>query len=182
MKIKLAHITIFVLFIVTGDIIFGNFLRYCYDNTPSGPNYSLNYSFLQSDEEIIVLGNSRAQHHYNDRIIYEKTGLLCFNGGIDGGHSIFLPYSQLISITKRYTPRVVILEYSPMDIYFNERDYDNIRVLLPYYEIAPEIDNIILKKSILEEIKLFSTSYKYNSTLFDYFYFNLRKQKVVICH
>ena len=82
-----------------GDLIIGTSLDYLYQNVKSGLFYTTSYSINKSTADILIFGNSRANHHYNPKIIEEETGLTCYNTGRDG-QSIFFNTSvfKLISV------------------------------------------------------------------------------------
>ena len=167
-------ISIIILIIIL-DFVIGSSLKYLYNNTGGGIIYSLNRAFYNADEKIIILGNSRALHHFNPAIITKNTNRTCFNYGVDGGHSILLHYSELFMITQRYSPDLIILEFSPVDFFKYSIDYENLKVMLPYFKLNPEVDKIILMKSPNEKIKFLSKIYPYNSCIYDYFAQHFKK-------
>jgi hypothetical protein len=69
----------------------------------------------KANEEILVMGSSRASHHYNAALLENATGMTCFNGGRD---EMTITYSNAILpvIYKRYTPKVLVLDLTPSEL------------------------------------------------------------------
>ena len=62
------------------------------------------------NQDIIVLGSSRAWTHYNPKIIEDSTGLSCYNLGIDGG-MLLMQYAKWKSfLMHNTTPKYLILD------------------------------------------------------------------------
>jgi hypothetical protein len=168
---------LFILIITITDKVFGLILRKLYFSQTAGQNYSLSYVLSQCKADIIVFGNSRAQHHYDSRIISAALNMSCYNAGQDGGHSIILPYAEIKSITKRYSPKIIILEFSPTAIVHYEGDYDRLSILLPYYQKYPEMRPLILLRGPYEKIKLLSSIYPFNSDIVNIIGFNTKTRE-----
>jgi hypothetical protein len=154
------------------DLAAGNILRTLYFRQKTGQNQSLNYVFSQCKADMLVFGNSRAQHHYNSHLLSDSLKLSCYNAGQDGGHCILLSYAQIKVITERYSPKIIIVELSPDGITHYERDYERLSILLPYYKEYPEIRPLILLRSIVEKIKLISAIYPFNSDIINIIRYN----------
>ena len=146
-----------------GDLIIGTSLDYLYQNVKSGNLYRTSYSINKSSADIFIFGNSRANHHYNPKIIEEETGLTSYNTGRDG-QSIFFSTSVFKLILKRHKPKLVILDYGS-NFQFSEKHYDRISSLLPYYRRHKELDDIITLRSRFEKLKLYSKIYPFNSLI-----------------
>ena len=67
------------------------------------------YACKESHEDIIIMGSSRASHHYVPQIFEDSLGLSCFNAGQDG-NGIILQYGRWKMIRERYTPKMVIYD------------------------------------------------------------------------
>jgi hypothetical protein len=97
----------------------------------------------------------------------------CYNAGQEGGGSIILPYAQIKILTERYSPKIIILEFSIAEIVHFKGDYDRLTFLLPYYKEYPEIRSLILLRSPYERIKLISSIYPFNSNIIHIIGFNI---------
>ena len=153
-----------VVLITLTDFALGNILSYYYFNVKSGGIYEANQSFTKTKSDILIFGSSRANHHYNPKIIESETNMSCYNTGRDG---YFLPFYQtalLHSVLNRYTPKKIILDFGGSFTY-SQKDLDRLSALMPYYENNKEIGHIIKLKSRFEAIKIYSKTYRFNSML-----------------
>ncbi|MDE3212752.1 MAG: hypothetical protein KGM98_05915, partial [Bacteroidota bacterium] len=126
--------------------------------------------------DLLIFGSSTANHNYYPDSIEKNLRLSCYNTGRDG-MSIFYFYAVLKSDLKRYTPKVVILDFFPVEFRKEQMDYDRITALLPYYSSHPELRSIILMKSPYERLKLISRIYPFNSLAFTILGGNLQMNK-----
>lgn len=161
---KFKRFVIFILMIVLLDQSIGILLRYFYFNQKTGADYELNYCIEKVKSEGLILGSSRALHHYDCNILSEKFNFNFYNAG-RGGSSLLFSYAQFKIITNRYTPKVVILDINVGDLMYCRENYDRLAVLNPYYENNPEICKIIQLKTPFENLKMLSKTYSYNSML-----------------
>ncbi len=161
---RVLKIFVFIFLLVILDQVIGNILRKYYFTQTSGPNYILTNTFRECNADILIFGSSRAMYHYDPRLIRDSLKMSCYNVGQPGAASILLPYALFKVMTKRYTPKIIILEYNA-DINGGARGYDRLSVLLPYYKDYPELDPIISVRSPYEKFKLMSAIYPFNSNI-----------------
>lgn len=147
------------------DFSIGNTMRYFYFNQKSGKHYRTTYTMEEVKTGIIVLGSSRANHHYHPEVFENVLGDSFYNAGRDGNF-IFYHYAVLKSALKRYTPDIVILDILRDEFSKNQFSYDGLSSLLPYYRDHPEIRPIVELRSPYEKVKLISSIYPYNSAIF----------------
>ncbi len=145
------------------DFALGKVLRHFYFRESSGLHYRTTYSMEKADAEILIFGSSRANHHYVPEVFADSLGLTFYNTGRDG-NGIFYQAALLKSVLKRYTPKVIILDYAG-DFGKGRQVYDNLSSLLPYYQSHPEIRQEVNLRSPYESVKLLSGIYPYNSQL-----------------
>jgi hypothetical protein len=159
--------SIFLLFIliILFDQICGSLLRKYYFSQTSGLGYRTTYSIDSTQAEILVLGSSRANHHYVPEVFEDSLDMSFYNTGRDGNFILF-NYALLKSILKRYTPKIIILDINPNEIFLNQDRYDRLSSLLPYYKDHHEIRDIVQLRSPYEKLKLISAIYPFNSSLF----------------
>lgn len=154
--IGLVLITVFIL-----DFSIGKILRYFYFRQIAGEDHRTTYSMEKTKADILVFGSSRAVHHYVPEVFEDSMNLSFYNTG-RGGQFIFYQTAVLKSVLKRYTPKLIILDF--MGTFEQGRDYyDRMSCLLPYYDNHPEIRELIELRSPYEEIKLVSEIYPFNS-------------------
>jgi hypothetical protein len=171
---RILKILLFIIIITITDKVFGLILRKLYFSQTAGERYSLSYVLSECKADVLIFGNSRAQHHYDSRIISAALKMSCYNAGQDGGHSILLSYAEIKSITNRYSPKIIILEFSPTGIVHYEGDYDRLSILLPYYQKYPEMRPLILLRGPYEKLKLLSSIYPFNSDIVNIIGFNTK--------
>ena len=68
--------------VVAGDRLVGHFLERSYRNATHGIAGKENYVVDSVRTDIVVMGSSRALHHYVPSLITQATGLSCYNCGI----------------------------------------------------------------------------------------------------
>jgi hypothetical protein len=143
----------------------GSLLKFLYFKQDSGLLYRTNYAIDSTIAEILIFGASTANHHYYPKLFEDRMHMSFYNAGRDG-NSIFYHYSILQGILKRYSPKIVILDFDMDEFNKAQENYDRISSLLPYYESHPEIRSIIQLKSPYEKYKLVSKIYPFNSLIF----------------
>jgi hypothetical protein len=165
MKIKKIILNIAIVFIVVFvlDFAIGSTLRNFFFKESSGLHYRTTYAMETTKAEILVFGSSRANHHYVPEIFEDSLKMSFYNTGRDG-NGVFFQTALLKSILKRYTPKIIILDYAG-GFGKEANDYDRISSLLPYYKKHEEIRNIIELKSPFERMKLLSKIYPFNSEI-----------------
>lgn len=154
---------IFILFIL--DLSIGKLLNYLYFNQGSGSLYDITYSLDSTKADIIIIGSSTAHHNYYPESFKKKFGMTYYNTGNDGT-SLLYHFAILKSILKRYSPKIVILDFSIKEFRKDDVSYDRLSILLPYYYTNPGLQQILNLKSKFEKEKLFSKIYPFNSMIF----------------
>jgi hypothetical protein len=153
-----------LLIVALSDFIIGNLLRHYYFKQIAGEDYRTTYAMDSTTADILVFGSSRANHHYVPEIFEDSLKLTFYNTGRDGNFFLY-NYAVFKAIIKRYTPKIVIFDLNPDDLYYDETSIDRLSSLLPYYRNHPEIRNIVNLKSPYERFKLISSIYPFNSSL-----------------
>ena len=121
------------------------------------------FSLNEVDTPIVIVGSSRAAHHYVSSMISDSLGYETYNVGRDG---CFFSYNYCVinSILDRYSPRLIIWENS-MDCLY-ESSADPLENLYPYYGVNPWVTECIDEDySMAGRVSLISNMYKYNSIL-----------------
>ena len=119
-----------------------------------------NYTLYELTAPIVIVGSSRASHHYDAKMISDSLGKVAYNAGRDG---CFFTHNCCIinTILDRYSPEMIIWEFSPS--YFCDHK-DSMTSMYPYYGrldyVTTAIDSI---SPISERVKLKSAIYRYNS-------------------
>lgn len=177
MKRYVCRLLSALLLIFLSDRAIGTFLRLSYDNTRYGVIGRKNHILGNIDSEIIVMGSSRALHHYIPRIITDSTGRSCFNCG-QGGQGIIYHYALLRAITRRYIPELVIYE---LTFEYDLARSDNTRFIAEVRNMHRACgDSIIYDIDPMEKIKMLSAIYPYNSQLFHIFGDQFQKKDLTL--
>lgn len=119
------------------------------------------YSLNDVNTPVVIVGSSRAAHHYVTQMIEDSLHLPAYNVARDG---CFFSYNCCVvnSILDRYTPQLIIWENGTEYLYENVDD--PLESLYPYYG-----HNAWVEKTIKEELpfteyaRLSSSIYRYNS-------------------
>ena len=154
-------IVLFVVFVL--DFGIGRTLRHYYFNETSGFHFRTTYSIEKTQADILVFGSSRANHHYVPEVFMDKLKMTFYNTGRDG-NGIFYQIGILSSVLKRYSPKLIIIDFYE-GFNKNENSYNGLESLLPYCITHEEIRRIIEQKSSTEKIKLMSEIYPFNSQI-----------------
>ena len=176
MKKFILRVILFFAIVAVIDLVFGKCCNYLYEHSTGGDTYRINYAIAEGNADMLIMGSSRANHHYNPLILSDSLGLKVYNLGVDGSGAILMDgFYRLIS--ERYTPKYIIYELTPsFDFQKYAGDANNTRYLSqlkPYYNndcLAQIFDDIDAK----ERIKLHSGIYRYNTTFLNLIKFYLK--------
>jgi len=150
--------------LLVADRVAGLLIRNLYFKQAAGDICRATYTIDSSREQILVLGSSRASHHYVPGVLTNLLGKSCYNAGRDGSE-ILNNYAIFKMALKRYSPELIIIELAPKELYYTQEDYDKLSTLLPYYDQHPEIRDIVNLRGKFEKYKLYSSIYPFNSQL-----------------
>ena len=128
----LVALVVFIL-----DFVIGRTLRHFYFKEIAGIHYRSTYSMEQAEADILIFGASRANRHYATKVFEDSLKMTYYNTGRDA-NGIFYQTAVLKSVLKRYSPKIIILDYSG-DFTTKRREYDNLSSLLPYYRTHKEL-------------------------------------------
>jgi len=165
-----------ILLVVLIDQLIGRELEHLYFKQESGLYFRTTYVMDSTKADIIVFGSSRANHHYVPQVFEDSLGMSFYNAGRDGNFLLF-NYATFLSLTKRYTPKIIIFDVNPSDILKNNLGYERLSSLLPYYRTHREVRPIVELRSNFEKQKLLSAIYPYNSSLLTILVGNLELNK-----
>lgn len=118
------------------------------------------YACKESKDDVIVMGSSRASHHYVPQIITDSLGLSCFNAGQDG-NGIIMQYGRWKMMSERYAPKLLIYDittYYDLDENDNMTYIDRLKPFCDDKGVLGYVADIFP----LEKLKLMSRMYRYN--------------------
>lgn len=134
-KFLLKVILLFGLVAVV-DVLSGFAYGYLRGHAKGGSTEKSEYIASKANEEIIIMGSSRATHHYNPSVISDSVGMSCYNCG-EKGNGIVLAYGRYKMLTSRYKPRLIVFEITPGFDYYEWDPYSKyLGHLRPYYNRA----------------------------------------------
>ena len=169
MKKYILHILLFFAIVAVMDVCFGKAYDYMVSHAKGGSTKA-EYDLLMKDKyDVVIMGSSRATHHYIPQIIEDSLGVTCYNAGADG-NGIVLMYGRYKLITQRYNPKVILYDVEPaFDINENSEDDNNRRYLasLKEYFFEPGIKEIFTDVSWAEGVKNYSGLFRYNGKYFN---------------
>ena len=158
--IKKIIIIAFALVLVDWGI--GHLLHDSYSRLRNGEQGLTNYMIDSCRAETIILGSSRAAHHYVPQVLSEYLQTTCFNGGKDKQRLRYC-LAILEIVFKKYSPKNIILDLTPTAFEKSEEGLDELSILLPYYRQHPEIQHIVNERNRFEWLKTYSRLYCFNS-------------------
>lgn len=157
---------------VASDIIVGKVGSFLYNRLPDFGGQIVKNNYITNrlkDVDVVVVGSSRAEHHYVPSIIKGKMDSIShsnysiYNAGIDG---CFLNYHccWIENIINRYNPKLLILDIQDSFIYSQSR---SLNFLYPFYGnnevVGKYLEKNLDKKDLM---KLNFNSYCFNGMFF----------------
>lgn len=158
-KLIIKVLFFLVLFILL-DRVLGAALEHYYFRCRSGENRQRTYSLLETKADFLIIGSSRASHHYIPGILKDSLNMSVYNTGYDG-EEVLSWYATLLGVFKRYTPEMILIDVT----FLKSGDIENLAHFYPYYGLCPAFDSLFLIRSPFEKIKQQSALYRYNSKL-----------------
>ena len=160
MRKFLLKVLLFVVCLSGIDLIAGFCFSWLRSHAKGGSTANCEYIANHAEEEIIILGSSRATHHYIPEIIEDSLELSCYNCG-EEGNGVVLAYGRLKMLTERYKPKLILYEITPgYDYGMIEPDSKYLGYLRAYYSKngIPEIFDDFEGK--LSRLKMLSKMYQ----------------------
>lgn len=165
MKKYIAYIILFFAIVLVIDFGFGKACDYMNAHAKGGETKQMYDLCMKDQYDILIMGSSRAHHHYVPQIIEDSLEMSCFNAGHDG-NGILLMYGIYQMIVNRYQPKLIIYDVEQaFDLYEYKADNHCTRYLAvqkPYYN-QPGIAQIFKDVKQEEYYKTFSGLCRYNS-------------------
>ena len=111
-------------------------------------------------KDLLIMGSSRANHHYNSKILEDSLRLTCYNCGQDGNGIVF-NYGQWLLISNRYKPSYIIYDVMPCYDCLSGDNHQFLGWLKLYYE-RDGIKEVFQQVDSTEVVKMLSKMYRYN--------------------
>jgi hypothetical protein len=167
MKRFIVNILVFFAIVAAMDFGIGLVGDYMQSHSKGGPSKRINDLLINDEHNVLILGSSRAFHHYDTPFLSDTLGIDVYNAGYDG-NGIILADGILQMVLERYKPSLIVYDVEPaFDIEEYINDKGNVRYishLKPYYKHTC-ISSIIRDISYEEWCKVHSGMLRYNTNI-----------------
>ena len=167
MKKYLLHILLFFVIVAAVDVSVGAFGRYLQGHAKGGSTRQFDDLVMKDRHDVLILGSSRAHHHYDAPFLRDTLGVDVYNAGFDG-NGVVLADGVLEMVLNRYKPQLVLFDIEPdFDVNVYEKDNHHTRYiknLKPYYREGG-VSEIIKDVSMDEWRKVQSGLIRYNTEI-----------------
>lgn len=171
MKRFIFKIVLFFTLIAIVDIVFGHCFDFLRGMACGGITYKNEYIANSFKDDILILGSSRAVHHYISSVVEDTLQMTCYNAG-EEGCGIIPAYIRYKLAKENRNPKLVIYEVTPSFDYFEEKGgYSKyLGVIRQYGNYKLVKDDYLEFSDDLEELRLFSSLYRNNSKMVSMFF------------
>ena len=129
MKKYLLLILLFIGIVTIIDVGFGLTCDWLQHHAKGGVTKKIQQTAFIQEADFVVMGSSRAHHHYVPNILAESLGMKAYNAGVDG-NGIVLSAGLYELMSERYTPKVILYDVEPaFDINVYAEDGNDIRYI-----------------------------------------------------
>ena len=162
-------IKVIVFFAIVGgiDVCVGFAGDYFQSHAKGGETRKINDLAMVDKPDILIMGSSRARHHYDAPFMSDSLGMNVYNAGVDG-NGVVLAYGLLSLVLERYQPKLIVFDVEPsFDINKYDGDNGNKRYLTPikpYYH-HKGVEKVIKDISTEEWYKNHSGMIRFNTTI-----------------
>jgi hypothetical protein len=120
---------------------------------------------IASDSEILILGSSRAKHHYSPILLEDYFQQSVYNMGVNG-QGIEFSRAMLLTYLERNNLNRVILDISP-NVFLTPTDDSKLMSIIPLIDIYPHFKGMFEPGDIAIELADQIDLANYNSTLYN---------------
>lgn len=145
--------------IIVVDYFSGLGFSFLQERAPFGNWKRFRYINDEMKDEVLIMGSSRASHHYVPQIIEDSLGISCYNCGVDG-NGIVMFWGNFQMFIERYAPKMIIYDLSIFDVISD--DYTTYLGWLKAYYDRACVKSIFDDIDPLEKYKMCSSLYKWN--------------------
>lgn len=162
-KIIFAIVGFVVCFLVF-DFGVGRFFDWAMTKMPSeGERVAKSdYVINKVEADFIVIGSSRAEAHYDSKVIQDAfPEYSVFNCGVDGQLFNYIN-TAFNSIMDRYSPKVVVWDFQLKDLV--DDTPENMSLLYPYYYQNENVRKVLDDQDATLKYIIWNSCYRYNGT------------------
>ena len=127
------------------------------------------FTIEKVDADVVVIGSSKASHHYVPQMLEDSLGMTAYNCGQDG--CFFLYQNCIINmLLDRRVPKKIIWDVQPESLPENSSlaEYQNVRYLSPYYDSDIWAKHFIDSQDRKACIRMACHQFRYNSNFVQY--------------
>ena len=162
MKTFLLKIAFLFLGLVIIDKGLGLAFNYLRENAKGGATRRDNYICNEMTCDLLLLGSSRCEHHYNPLIFEDSLHMDCYNSG-QSGNGIIVAYARYMMMCERKKKAMVIYDITPdFDLLAGFDNHRYLTWLRSYYD-KDYVRDIFASIDPTEKYKMLSQLYCYNS-------------------
>ena len=159
MKSFIIKILVFAVLMLAVDMSIGKVFEILQERAPYGNWQRFRYINDEMKDEILIMGSSRASHHYVPKIIEDSLGMSCYNCGVDG-YGIIMFWGNYQMFSSRYSPKMIIYDLSRFDT--AEDDHSTYLGWLRAYYDRDCIPRMFDEVDEMEKYKMMSHAYRWN--------------------
>ncbi len=163
MKKFLLKVALFFILVAVLDMICGWGFDILRSKARGGQTRKNEYIANECMDDILILGSSKADHHYVPSVFEDSLGLTCYNAG-EMGCGIIPAYIRYQMVSNRKKPRLVLYEVTPTYDYLETDSYTHYLGAMRQYADRKDVRKVYLDFSDdLERLRLLSNMYCNNS-------------------
>ena len=179
MKRFLFRTLLFFALACIADICGGFIFSFLRNNARGGQTYKNEYLAKQCEDDILILGSSKASHHYVPGVFEDTLGVKCYNAG-EMGCGIIPAYVRYRMVCMRHKPKLILYEVTPGFDYYQDNLYSRYLGTIRTYTYNSEVRDVYLDFSDnLEKFRLMSSLYRNNSCLLKFLKDIIRPGKIM---
>jgi hypothetical protein len=137
-----------------------------YFRQKSGASFELTHTLKTAEPDLLILGSSRALHHYDSSVFKSELNLATHNAGRDGQGFLF-HHIVAATVLERHRPKIIIVDILHDDLVATEGESsERLSVFSPYLAKEPLVGRLLNKRqNSSARIANMSNLYRYNSKL-----------------
>lgn len=152
----------FLLGLVVLDQVLGAGLNLLFPRVRTGQSVgSVNQFLSKKNVDLIIFGSSRAQHHFDPRVLGAELGLEAFNAGVDGQGVAYARAVEALLLQRGNTVRLFVLNVDIPDMV--REDVSRAITLAPFWGENGDVDEILTRSTSSPSLKFLSSSFRFNS-------------------
>lgn len=124
--------------------------------------YKYRQLFSETNADLVLMGTSRCEAHYDTEILQDSLNISVYNGGVDGSDNIYSQYIALCLMLQHHVPKYVGLELRRYDFEKTEGEFNTLTYLLPYIGQSNDADTLFMHSGLYWK-GIVSHLYRYNA-------------------